>query len=141
MKLFRLSGLSCFLLLTFLISGGCKDGTVEQHQTVENLPKVEVSVAKVLKELAANQVEIVGTIQAVEQAQIAAKISGNIVSLSVDLGSRVKKGDLLIKIKAGEISAKLQLAEAQLEQGKRNLAREKKLLAKKAATPETVKII
>ena len=139
MKLFRLSGIPFFLLLTILISGGCKDGTVDQHQTAENLPKVEVSVAKVQKELAANQVEIVGTIQAVEQAQIAAKISGNIISLPVDLGSRVKKGDLLIKIKAGEISAKLQLAEAQLEQRKRNLAREKKLLKKKAATPETVK--
>src|SRR5210317_2182442 len=125
MTLSRLSGILFFLLLTILITGGCKNGSVDQHRTTENLQQVEVSVAKVQKESAANQVEIVGTIQAVEQAQIAAKISGNIISLPVDLGSRVKKGDLLVKIKAGEISAKLQLAEAQLEQGKRNLAREK----------------
>ena len=139
MTLFRPSGIPFLLLLTILVSGGCKNETADQHQKAQNLPKVAVTVAKVQKELAANQVEIVGTIQAIEQAQIAAKVSGNIVSLPVDLGSRVKQGDLLVKIKAGEISAKLQLAEAQLEQGKRNLAREKSLLKKKAATPETVK--
>lgn len=126
------------LLTTFGI-GGCKSDSVDQHKNVKNLPEMKVTVAKVQKEVAANQVEIVGTIQAVEQAQIAAKISGNIIQLPVDLGSRVQKGDLLIKIKAGEISAKLQMASAQLEQEKRNLAREKSLLKKNAATPETVK--
>lgn len=130
--------LTLVLLTTFGI-GGCKNDSVDQHKTVENLPEMKVTVAKVKKEVAANQVEIVGTIQAVEQAQIAAKISGNIIQIPVDLGSRVQKGDLLIKIKAGEISAKLQMASAQLEQEKRNLAREKSLLKKNAATPETVK--
>ncbi len=139
MKRYRLRGVLYFVLYTIIGLSGCKDNIADQHEKAKELPKVSVTVAKVKKEVAENQVEIVGTIQAVEQAQIAAKISGNIVSLLVDLGSRVQKGDLLIKIKAGEISAKLQLAKAQLEQKKRNLAREKNLLKKKAATPETVK--
>jgi len=139
MKRDKLRGVLYFVLFMSVILGGCKDKVADQHKKTEDLPEVSVSVAKVIKEVADNQVEIVGTIQAVEQAQIAAKISGNIISLPVDLGSRVQKGDLLVKIKAGEISAKLQLAKAQLEQEKRNLAREKNLLKKKAATPETVK--
>lgn len=139
MKRYRLRGVLYFVLYTIIGLSGCKDNIADQHEKAKDLPEVSVTAAKVKKEVAENQVEIVGTIQAVEQAQIAAKISGNIVSLPVDLGSRVQKGDLLIKIKAGEISAKLQLAKAQLEQKKRNLAREKNLLKKKAATPETVK--
>ena len=139
MKWNRLTEVLFFVLLITFSLGGCKNDMVDKHKKTENLPEVKVTVAKVKKEVADNQVEIVGTIQAVEQAQIAAKISGNIISLPVDLGSRVQKGDLLITIKAGEISAKLQLAEAQLRQEKRNLAREKNLLKKKAATPETVK--
>ncbi len=139
MKWDKLNGPLLLVLLTAVSLSGCKNNAAEQHQKAEILPEVKVTVARVKKEVAGNQVEIVGTIQAVEQAQIAAKISGNIIDLPVDLGSRVQKGDLLIKIKAGEISAQLQLAKAQLEKEKRNLAREKKLLKKKAATPETVK--
>ncbi len=92
-----------------------------------------------IKEIAGKQVEVVGTVQAVEQAEISAKISGNIVAFPVDLGSRVKQGDLLAELNAGEISAQVRQAKAQLEQTRRNLEREENLLKKNAATPETVK--
>ncbi len=139
MKWYRLTGIPFFVILTTIILGGCKNDAADHRQQTVNLPAVTVTVAKVEKSIAGNQVEVVGTVQAVEQAEIAAKISGNIINLPVDLGSRVQKGDLLLEIKAGEISAKLQLAKAQLEQAKRNLTREENLLKKKAATPETVK--
>ena len=137
--------LNSFNLVLFLVFGatiglsGCNNDADENHRQAENFPAITVKVAKVEKHIADNQVEVVGTVQAVEQAEIAAKISGNVINLKVGLGSRVQKGDLLLEIKAGEISAKLQQAEAQLEQAKRNLTREKNLLKKKAATPETVK--
>lgn len=130
------------LLLMGLATAGlssCNNDTDDPRQHIENTPAITVKAAKVITSIAENQVEIVGTVQAVEKAEIAAKISGNIIHLEVDLGSRVEKGDLLLEIKAGEILAKLQLAEAQLEQAKRNLTREKNLLKKKAATAETVK--
>jgi RND family efflux transporter MFP subunit len=104
-----------------------------------DLPSVSVSVAQVKKRVAGNQIEVVGTIQAVERAEIASKITGNIITLSVDLGSKVKQGDLLVEISAGEISAQVQRAKAQLEQTRRNLTREENLLKKNAATPQTVK--
>ena len=85
------------------------------------------------------QVELVATIQAVQQAAIAAKVTGNITELPVVLGSRVKEGDLLVKISAEEISARVLQAQAQFTQAKRNLDREQKLLKKNASTPETVK--
>lgn len=130
------------LLLIFLlavVTGGCKSDTTTATKTIEDLPLAEVTVARVTAIRAPNQVELVGTIQAVDQAEISSKITGNILSMSVDLGSKVKKGDILVQLSAGEISAKVQQALAQLEQAKRNLAREEKLLKKNAATPETVK--
>ena len=139
MKRHRLKEFFYFVLLTTIGISGCKNDTADHRRQPENLPAVTVTVAKVKKSLAENQVELVGTVQAVEQAAIAAKISGNIVNLPVVLGSRVQKGDLLLEIRAGEISAKVQQVKAQLGQAERNLTREKNLLKKKAATPETVK--
>lgn len=84
-------------------------------------------------------IEVVGTMQAVEQAAIAAKVTGTITEMPVVLGTRINKGDLLAKISAEEISAQLLQAQAQLAQARRNLEREQKLLKKQATTPETVK--
>lgn len=124
-------------LAVFLL--GCEKEVNKTGGKIQALPAVEVSVDTVTKRIAANQVEIVGTVQAVESAEISAKISGNIIALPVDLGSRVKQGDLLVELSAGEISAQVQQAKAQLEQTRRNLLREENLLKKNAATPETVK--
>lgn len=118
---------------------GCEKKGVNDEKKVSNMPAASVTVAKVEKHIADNQVEVVGTVQAVEQAEISAKITGNVITLPVDLGTKVKRGDLLAELSAAEISAQVQQAKAQLEQAKRNLAREESLLKKNAATPETVK--
>lgn len=118
---------------------GCNKEGASDGKKVRQLATAPVTVGKVVKRIAGNQVEVVGTIQAVDQAVISAKITGNVIALPVDLGSRVKHGELLAELSAGEISAQVQQAKAQLEQAKRNLAREENLLKKNAATPETVK--
>ena len=102
-------------------------------------PSAEVAVGKVARRISGNQAELVGTVQAVERAEISAKISGNIITLPVDLGSIVKQGELLVELSAGEISAQVQQAKTQYEQARRNLTREENLLSKSAATPESVK--
>jgi len=113
----------------------------EEHVRVDAapLPTVSVQITKVKVEVARSRVEVVGTIEAVERASISSRISGQVIELPVVLGSTVKKGDLLVKISAGEISAKLLQAEAQLSQARRNLARENKLQKQGASTEETVK--
>jgi len=98
-----------------------------------------VSVAVAREQVVPALVEVAGTVQAAERAAIAAKVTGVITRMPVVLGSAVKTGDLLVAISAEEIAARLNQAEAQLAQAKRNLEREQHLLAKNAATPETVK--
>lgn len=106
---------------------------------IQQLPSVAVQTAKVQQKMNSMQVQVVGTLQAVHRATIAAKLTGTIEKMPVVLGSTVKKGDLLVQISAGEIEARLAQAKAQLAQTQRNLDREKKLLAKRATTAETVK--
>jgi RND family efflux transporter MFP subunit len=131
-----LSSIFIISFVTLLISCEKEEALVKKE--LHSLPMAKVSVAKVTKRAAAHQVEVVGTVQAVEQAEISSKITGNIITLQVDLGSRIQQGELLVELSAGEISAQLQQAQAQLEQARRNLAREEKLLKKNAATQENV---
>ncbi len=130
----------CLLILSVTVLSACKNKerseVEEQHLSTE-----PVSVEKVEQLTAPSRVEVVGTIEAVERASIAARISGQIIELPVVLGSTIQKDDLLVKIGAGEISAKLLQAEAQLSQARRNLTRETKLQKQGASTEETVKTL
>lgn len=117
---------------------GCKSAE-HPGQAGQTLPTAPVAVAEARLQPIDNQVEIVGTVQAVNRAEIAAKISGNIADLPVVLGSEVRQGQLLVEINAAEIGTRLQQAQTQLDQARRNLDREQKLLQKNAATAESVK--
>lgn len=124
-------------LVSTMFLYGCKGE--EKHAASVDLPVIGVETAIVTQEEAPLQIEFMGTVQAVHSAVIATKVSGNITDLPVGLGDKVVQGETLIKLDAGELSAKLQQAEAQLKQARRNLAREQNLLKKKAATKEAVK--
>lgn len=130
---------SCLLLGSLTLFTACNNQEAHKEEKAPPLPSVTVKVEELKAITAPSRVEVVGTLEAVERASISARISGQIIELPVVLGSRVKKGDLLVKISAGEISAKVLQAEAQLSQARRNLARESKLQKQGASTKETVK--
>lgn len=129
------------LLSSITLFPACNGQKEKEGGDLAPLPTISVTVDQVREEVSRSRIEVVGTLEAVEKASIAARISGQIIELPVVLGSKVKKGDLLLKISAGEISAKVLQAEAQLSQARRNLAREKKLLKQGASTEETVKAL
>lgn len=126
------------LCLSLILLLGCNEQ--EKHDNVQAPPlaPVSVQVEEVRAETARSRNEVVGTLEAIERASISARISGQIIELPVVLGSKVNTGDLLVKISAGEISAKVLQAEAQLSQARRNLDRESKLQKQGASTQETV---
>jgi RND family efflux transporter MFP subunit len=126
-------------IATAALSTGCRQEQNAPTKATTTAAPVAVHTAKVEKQAVANQVELVGTIQAVERAEISAKITGNIINLPLEVGDRVTSGQLLVELSAQEISAQMQQAKAQLEQARRNLAREENLAKRNAATPETVK--
>lgn len=83
--------------------------------------------------------EVHGTVVAAEQARLAPKVMGTIELVTVTLGQRVVRGELLVKIAAREIEARVDQARAGLDQVTRDLQRETALLAKNASTTEMVR--
>lgn len=126
--------LAVFIASTLLISAA-----LAAESPLPTAARMTVTVAKVQRQQIPSLIEVAGTLQAAESAVIAAKVTGIVTKVPVVLGSTVKTGDLLVAISAGEIAARLSQAEAQLTQARRNLEREQNLLAKSAATEETVK--
>ena len=103
------------------------------------LPSVRVRTAMVQLESVPTLTEITGTVRPVHRATLAAKLMGSIEELPVALGQRVRTGELLVKISAGEVSARLAQAQAQLDQATRDLVRERDLLQKSASTADMVR--
>jgi RND family efflux transporter MFP subunit len=127
--------LGCFLLT----ATACRETPPETSLPAQALPTARVKVLAISEQPARRQNEVTGTIEAVQRSTIAAKITGTIEQLPVELGSLVKSGALLVRISAEEINARLAQAQAQMDQAQRNFAREKRLLEKEASTPQTVK--
>ncbi len=124
-----------FGLATGLLAAGCHRETPPPASA----PAVAVRVAEVRATTEQRRTELPGNVRAVERAVVAPKVMGTIASLSISLGQSVKKGDVLARISANEINARLAQAEAGLGQARRDLERETGLLAKGASAAETVR--
>ncbi len=85
-----------------------------QRQTQEFVPDVQVGVAK--REDSPVVYTLPGTIAAFDTTTIYARATGYIAERRVDIGSRVKKGDLLVRIAAPDLDQQLAQANAQLVQ-------------------------
>lgn len=124
--------------LTFLAA--CSKHELERSGSVgESLPVVQAREALAVGQDLPVKVVVTGLVRSSDRASVAAKVMGTIRSLPIDLGQRVKAGQLLVEIEAAEISAKVLQAQAQLKQAARDLEREESLLAKGASTSEIVK--
>ncbi|HTO04778.1 MAG TPA: efflux RND transporter periplasmic adaptor subunit [Opitutus sp.] len=124
----------------FVVAGcGGQRDSAESAGGADVLPAVRVQTAAVVvRELPAT-IEVAGTVRPVQRAQVAAKVMGVIEELPVTLGQQVSAGEVLVRIAAGEVSARVEQARAQLNGARRDLERERALLIKGASTTETVK--
>ena len=75
-----------------------------------------VNVAKVAISPGKSQLVLPGNIQALTEAPVLARASGYLKSRSVDMGDRVKSGQILAEIDALEIGQQVEQAQATLEQ-------------------------
>lgn len=128
---------SFYLLIAVLLVAGCSRHSESAHAAA--LPPVRVAIAVAKTESLPISTDITGTVRPVARAQVAAKVMGTIDDVPVALGQSVRAGDLLVRISAGEISARVIQARSQLSAAQRDLDREQALLAKGASTPDMVK--
>lgn len=130
---------TAILCACLLLSAGCtQEAKHDSTAKAADVATIPVQIATANETPFTSQNEVLGTVKAVQEATIAAKITGTITDIPVQLGSTVKQGDMLVKLSAAEIAARLSQAETAVNQAKRNLDREERLLKKNASTQETV---
>jgi len=137
-----LGSFSGIAAVTLLLAGaGCSKTPAPgaAASAADALPPARVQVVTVREATIPSFIEVTGSVRPVERATLAAKLMGVIEEIPVTVGQRFAAGDVLVKISAGEISARFTQAQVQLNQAQRELAREKDLLTKNASTAEVVR--
>ncbi len=129
----NLASLPVLAALALLLTGCGKHGKPHPAASA-NLPKAPVRVQTVARQSQPVYEEVVGTVRARLHATLEAKVSGRIEQLPVVLGQRVKAGDLVARLDAVEIKARLDQARAALEQAERDWNRISSLFKSQAVT-------
>ncbi len=83
-----------------------------------------------------NRVRTTGTVLANEEVELRSEVSGKIEQISFREGSRVTKGDLLVKINDDELQAQVKKFEAQLKLAQDVERRRRQLYENKNISPE-----
>ncbi|MBX2977368.1 MAG: efflux RND transporter periplasmic adaptor subunit [Ignavibacteriaceae bacterium] len=119
-KIFIFGGLGLLLIVVVLL-------VIFQGNKEEIIPVV---TEKVQKRTVTQTVTATGKINPEFQVKITPEVTGEIVFLPVKEGDKVKKGDVLIKIKADAYQAQKQRAEAALQSSRALLSQRKAELEK-----------
>jgi RND family efflux transporter MFP subunit len=104
---------------TLMGSLGCSEpsavtaAAASRHETAE-VRRVRIVTAN--RDAWPVTVRVQGSLLADEQAVIGSKLAGRVETVNVDLGSVVKRGDVLMKLDCRELELRVQQAQAQLEQ-------------------------
>ena len=111
------AGLALALVIGALGLSACTDSpatAVPQNDT----PARQVRVATATKTEAARLVSASGTLAADDQIVLGTKVIGRLGEISVDLGSRVKKGQALARIDPSDYRLRVEQAQAALQQAR-----------------------
>lgn len=116
------------LLLTllggfFFLFSGCTRGKPSEATSQQSAEQaIPITTKAVETRELRRTVEMVGTLNGWEEVTISNEMAGTIEKISVDLGDRIKKGQLLIRFDQREAQLAQAQAEANLEAGKKALA-------------------
>ena len=80
-----------------------------------------VKMARVVEMPMGRSVTVTGTLAAYDQATLSAKVPGRLRTISVDLGSVVRRGQMIAQVEAQDYQLRVQQAEAALQQARARL--------------------
>lgn len=128
---------------TVLFSGGCRHKESEAEPATREPTAVSPSAApaiRVVKPTVRNMTHTVaqpGFVEAYEQTSIYSKVSGFIEKFYVDIGDRVKKGDLLCEVSVPELEEEHQRKQAQVVLDKNMVEQAQRLVDVAASKTQT----
>jgi RND family efflux transporter MFP subunit len=116
------------------VIAGCHKWPETAPNSGTELPGPPVQVLAARSEPESTTEEVVGTVRAKLHATLEARLSGRIEKMPVLLGQSIKAGQLVARLEAGEIKARLEQAQAALEQAEREWNRVSALFDSKTTT-------
>jgi RND family efflux transporter MFP subunit len=114
------------LLLLLIIAGifvsscgGSRANSRKEESTAANTPAaVEVTTAAAIKRDLPRFFEATGSLAGDQQTDVAPQTSGKIAAVGVEIGSPVRRGQMLVKLDDADLSLKVEQAATQVEQAK-----------------------
>ena len=121
-KIFRLAGLALLLIgvISLAIScGGSKANVRNDAPGATSSPAtVDVTTAAAITRDLPRFFEATGSLAGDEQTDVAPQTSGKVVALGVDIGTYVKRGQMIVKLDDSELKLHVDQSLAQVEQAK-----------------------
>jgi RND family efflux transporter MFP subunit len=123
----KLKFVSLLLLLVaaavFVASCGGSKANVRKEETAANAEPavVEVTTAAAIKRELPRFFEATGSLAGDEQTDVAPQTAGKVVAVGVDIGSYVKRGQMLVRLDDAELKLRVDQSAAQVEQAKANV--------------------
>lgn len=108
---YRLLAMTGILTLAFTITSGCS----QTKEATKKVLEVPVATETISKGSLSNQDMITGTIQSGQNVDVMPKASGEVVSIAVKKGDKVKKGQVLAKLDGTDYEFGLKQAKVNLK--------------------------
>jgi multidrug efflux pump subunit AcrA (membrane-fusion protein) len=105
-------------ICVFSISCGGSKANVRDEGTPVSSPTVDVTTAQAITRDLPRFFEATGSLAGDQQTDVAPSIAGKVVAIGVDLGSYVKRGQMVVRLDDVDSKLRVEQAQAQLEQSK-----------------------
>src|SRR5829696_2620861 len=104
----------------FVASCGGSKANVRKEETAANTQPVavEVTTAAVIKRDLPRFFEATGSLAGDQQTDVAPQTSGKVVAVGVDIGTYVRRGQMLVRLDDAELKLRVDQASAQVEQAR-----------------------
>jgi RND family efflux transporter MFP subunit len=109
-------GGALFAALSCTVFTGCKD---QQTET----PIATASVVPVIRGDLSSTLTVAGEFQPYQEVDLHAKVSGYIRRINVDIGDRIKNGEVLALLEVPELNAQVAASKAQIQHSQAEIAR------------------
>jgi len=114
--------LSALALGLILLLSGCQGqgsvGAEEQKSKPASPPPREVKATPAAERTVARTVSATGTLAADDQVVLGTKVAGRLAEITVDLGTRVKKGQVIGRLDQSDFKFRVEQSEAALQQAR-----------------------
>ncbi len=112
--------LLCLAIGAFIVSCGGSKANVRKEQAAASASPsaVDVTTAAAIKRELPRFFEATGSLAGDQQTDVAPQTSGKVVAVSVDIGSPVRRGQMLVRLDDTELKLRVEQSSSQVEQAK-----------------------